>query len=118
MLRVLPDDRYIELRFEDLVQDPAQELVRITDFLGVAFEPAMIEDYPARSGAKFNGKLPRHHVHLAEKPSPAQSYKWMRQMSRIDQAIAYEIAGPLLADLGYPKGTAKHPLKVLGKAAH
>jgi hypothetical protein len=118
MLRMLADERHIELRYEDLVADPEGELRRITDFLGIAFEPGMIEDYSRRSASKFGGSLPGFHVHLAEKPSLSQTYKWMKSMSRVDQAIAHELAGPLLAELGYPQGATDHPFRVLRKGGH
>ena len=35
-------DRYLGVRFEDLVAEPDHEVQRICRFLGVAFEPAML----------------------------------------------------------------------------
>src|SRR5262249_19847525 len=42
MLQMLPEERYVEVRFEDLVADPAREVLKITNLLGVEFEPAMV----------------------------------------------------------------------------
>jgi hypothetical protein len=42
--RRLGDDA-VQVRYEDLVQSPEPTLRRITDFLGVSYEPAMIEDF-------------------------------------------------------------------------
>jgi protein-tyrosine sulfotransferase len=45
--------KVVHLRYEDLIADPRAELKRITEFIGVAFEPEMLDyasmshDYPA-----------------------------------------------------------------------
>jgi hypothetical protein len=39
----LPRDRWLQVRFEDLIQDPSGELTRICHFLGVEYSPAMLE---------------------------------------------------------------------------
>ena len=36
-------ERYLELRYEDLVADPAGELMRICEFASLPWEPAMVE---------------------------------------------------------------------------
>jgi hypothetical protein len=36
-------ERYLGLRFEDLVGDPEREVRAVCDFLGIAFEPAMLD---------------------------------------------------------------------------
>jgi hypothetical protein len=52
MLRMLPDSRYTELRFEDLVVNPDKELRRVTDFLGLEVEPGMLTNYPKKASRK------------------------------------------------------------------
>jgi hypothetical protein len=44
----LPPNRSIEIRFEDLIRGPVEELTRVCTFLGVAYDPAMLS-YPERS---------------------------------------------------------------------
>jgi hypothetical protein len=118
MLRMLPDDRFIELRFEDLVSDPDRELHRVTDFLGLSFEPAMLTQFVERAAAKVGSHISGLHAHLTHKPSSLQAYKWQRSLSEADQAIAHEIAGPLLEQLGYPAGVRTHPMRIPRKVFH
>jgi hypothetical protein len=42
------DGRYIELRYEDLVADPQPHLLRICEFIGLEFDPAMLRVMTAR----------------------------------------------------------------------
>jgi amino acid adenylation domain-containing protein len=44
-LQTVPALRQCTVRFEDLVADPDATVARITDFLGLAFEPAMTRPY-------------------------------------------------------------------------
>ena len=41
--------RYLRIRFEDLVRDPVATVRRLSEFLGIAFEPAMLEQPVANS---------------------------------------------------------------------
>ena len=51
--RVMPVERYTSVRFEDLLHAPAAELRRLSGFLGLEFEPAMLNfDKRAREGAR------------------------------------------------------------------
>ncbi|NBB91748.1 MAG: hypothetical protein GVY32_01095 [Gammaproteobacteria bacterium] len=40
----LPPDRLMRVRYEDFVRDPESELARICGFVGLEFDPAMLED--------------------------------------------------------------------------
>ncbi|MBK7784350.1 MAG: sulfotransferase [Gemmatimonadetes bacterium] len=42
-LGVVLGSRYLEIRYEDLLEDPAGQLQRVCGFLGVAWAPAMLE---------------------------------------------------------------------------
>jgi hypothetical protein len=118
MLCMLPEERWLELRFEDLVAHPEAELRRITTLLGIEFEPAMISGYRDKAEHKVGDRINRHHTHLSKSPSESQAYKWRQTLSSADQAIAEEIAGPLLAELGYPPGVRRHPLKIPRQLYH
>jgi hypothetical protein len=48
-------DRYLLVRFEDLVADPASEARRIADFVGVDFTPAMLEQVVHNSSYAAKG---------------------------------------------------------------
>lgn len=61
--RVLGETRYMIMRFEDLVENPGSTMERITDWLGIQFEEAMLQPSklgsPIESGSSFSptGKI-------------------------------------------------------------
>ena len=119
MLRMLPYDRHMELRFEDLVCAPARELRRVTGFLGLDFEEKMLNSCPEDKAREFvNIDLKTDHSHLSEPPSLSQTYKWRQKLSSADQAIASEIGGNLFRELDYPEGVTRHRLKIFKKYFH
>ena len=115
---MLPEYRFIELNFENLIVDPENQLKNITKFLGLEFEQSMIRDYMMNADIKVGKRINEHHVHLKEKPSPAQALKWKKYLKPVDQAIAYEIAGSLLVDLGYDEGITRHRFKFIREVVH
>src|SRR5262249_51654470 len=118
MLQMLPADRHVEVKFEDLVTDPAREVWKITALLGVDFESQMVSNYTGKARDKVGDHFRTHHMHLSERPSPDQAFKWMKTLKPADQAVAAEIAGALFAELGYPAGVTRHPLKLMRKGYH
>jgi len=118
MLRMLPENRFIEVRFEDLVANPRNTLESITTFLGLDFEEAMLDAYTRKASSRVGESLSEIHPHLHEKPNPEQAYKWKRQVPASDQAIAHEIAGRTLAELGYEQGATQHPGKLFRELYH
>lgn len=108
--------RYLELRFEDLVEDPATALGRICELIELDRDPAMLahhERSAARLGelgdlAAVGGRRSRtgverraSHALAGEPPSAARSGAWRRQMSAADRDEFESVAGPLLRELGY-----------------
>lgn len=89
--------RYLELRYEDLVAEPEKRLREVCAFLGLEFEPGMLEYYrdvdPARLG---------DHPRLAEPPR-RDVRSWRGEMSPGDQELFEAIAGGLLGRLGYAR---------------
>jgi hypothetical protein len=95
--------RYLELRYEDLASDPEPVLQRMCAFLGLAFEPAMLEPGTRAERVLAGYPAAADHRNLARPVAPRRD--WRREM---DPAAARDfelIAGPLLAELGYPVGT-------------
>jgi hypothetical protein len=101
----LAGGRYLEIRFDDLVTQPAETLGVVCSFLGLGFEPEML-DYHRR----FNAGHPVDHASLARPPDP-RARRWREEMSEPDQRRYEAIAGDLLAELGYerryPRPTAR-----------
>ena len=105
MLHMLPEDRFLELKFEDLLHAPEAELSRICDHLGVDYSEDMINDFSKHAEKKVNDRTRNYHRHLTGGISEKQARKWHRHLSKADQAIAHEVAvSPVSAyetDCGY-----------------
>ena len=81
----LSPDQFIEVRYEQLVAQPVQELTRICAFIGVAFEPQMLD----LSATTY------------DTPSPRFANQWRRSMSPLDVYLVEARVGPLMAARGY-----------------
>ena len=92
-------DRYVEIRYEDLILDPEKRLRDVCKRIGLTFEDSMLEfyrDFDASDGTLVN------HLRLAEPPSP--SGRTWRETMRSDDVERFEaVAGDLLDELGYER---------------
>jgi hypothetical protein len=107
---------YLELRYEDLVDDAEPVLRRVCDFIDLRFDPAMLEYHRGASKRMAEttrdferGKGPaipaevraKQHERVAAPPQKDRAGRWRTDMSAEDRASFEEVAGELLADLGY-----------------
>jgi hypothetical protein len=118
MLYMLPHDRYLEVRYEELVSQPEVELRRVVGFLGVAYEPQMLDAYVQSAATKVGGFINSIHVHLREPVSKAQTYKWKNVLGPVDQALASHVAGEMLKLYGYEPGITHHRFRTLRGYQH
>jgi hypothetical protein len=84
--------RYLELRYEDLVEAPERELRRVCDHAGLTWEPGMLDHTRVSEAAK----MPEH-KNLAQPPTPGLR-DWRSQMSREDALSFEQVAGDVLRD--------------------
>ena len=91
---------YHEVRYEDLVEQPESRLHDVCAFLGLEYEPAMLE-YHRREDPSLYADHPR----LAE-PPVRDTRSWRRDMRPADVELFEAIAGDLLTELGYERA---HP---------
>jgi Sulfotransferase family len=102
--------RYLELRYEDLVAEPEPRLRKVCDFLGLAFEPKMLEYHREVEPERL-----QDHPRLSEPPAPS-ARDWREELAPEDAERFEAIAGPLLEDLGYPRAHPRPALKTLVRA--
>ena len=88
-------ERYRELRYEALVADPEGELRAVCAFAGVEFDAAML-DYVGRTDSARKA----HQQRLNEPPRLGVR-NWRTEMGETDRDAFEEVAGALLAELGY-----------------
>ena len=91
-------DLYREVRYEDLVHQPAKVLQDMSKFLRLSFAPQML--------AFYEGKT-RHEPRLSAKkawlpPTPGLR-EWRSQMAARDVELFEALAGDLLSELGYER---------------
>ena len=99
----------LTVRYEDLVGIPERELRRICEFVGVDYEPGMLED---RSGA--TGVAAEHEWWKGDAPGPldrSRSGRWADEMPVAVQHYAALNLGSLLEEHGY--GQAVPPKRAL-----
>jgi hypothetical protein len=113
--RALP--HYIEVRYEDLVTDTEPTLRRVCELAELDFDPVMLRYYEDASErlASMARDLPdseggvRHsgdermqaHALTSRPPTDERIAVWRKEMSVEDRAAFAEVAGDLLAELGY-----------------
>jgi hypothetical protein len=96
--QLLGGERYLEIRYEGLVQNPQGTLEGICAFLGETFEPAMLE--PAQLARRV-GPGPQHHVEVMQPVSSTSVARWKAEMNPFEQRMADHVAGRSLQALGY-----------------
>ncbi len=89
--------RYLEVRYEDLVLDPERWLRRTCAFLGLEFEPAMLEYHRDVESARL-----LDHPKLAEPPTPGLR-RWRQQMAPRDVELFEAVSGRVLDAYGYER---------------
>jgi hypothetical protein len=97
--RSLPPERYQEVRYEDLVESPAETLERLTRFLDLPFDESMLS-YHERADDLLGGMRRTDHLQGLHRPVKAVS-DWRTTMSSEEVRMFALLAGDLAAELGY-----------------
>ena len=99
-----PNHQLYELRYDDLLHDPASSLKSLCGFLGIEYKPSMHERFNA---LERNKKVaPEHfrqsiHKKLHGGLDPNNTQKYLSAMSRLEQIKFELIAIPYLLKYGY-----------------
>jgi Sulfotransferase family len=113
-------DHYMEIHFEDLVDDTEGVLHKVCDFIELDFDPVML-DYHERAEQRLSEKareLPRKNRppqpaearmeshRLAKEPPRSDRIGMWRERMTPEEIAEYEaVAGDMLVKLGYPLGS-------------
>jgi len=113
---ILGQERYLEIRFEDLVENPKATLSKTLDFLNLPYEDSVLRE----NGGTIDHLLPDRskgfHTNLSKPPDNRFAYKWKKELNDADQVLCGIIAGELLDELNYPQGCKKvNILKLQGR---
>ena len=98
----LPAGRYVEMRYEDLVDSPEQALRRMCDAAALPFDEAMLDPSAGAAELVRTTAHPEYHRHLALPPT-AGLRDWRRQLDS-GQLDRFELlAGTTLEAFGYER---------------
>lgn len=111
----LGPDRYIESRFEELIDDTEAAVRRICEFLDLPYEPTMLTYYERADDIVSSTAVPDRHKDIFLPPTKGLR-DWRRELSD-DQVARFEaLAGDLLNDLGYERKYEKVPMSARAAA--
>ncbi|MBO0731612.1 MAG: sulfotransferase, partial [Acidimicrobiaceae bacterium] len=92
-------DRWLEIRYEDLVADPVKQLDALCRHAGIEFDEAMLR-YPDA------GSKPVSVLHHAASQAPRQDLRsWRGALSHDDLVTIERITGPVMTRFGYEPET-------------
>jgi len=95
-------ERFLEVRFEDVVQDTERQLRRICDFLGESFDAAVL-DYADNAAAEMPADSMQWHRTSTGPPDPEKVYEWKHRMPVADRILFEAVAGDALELFGYER---------------
>ena len=104
--RALPAGRYHELRYEDLVADPASRLRDLCSAIEVPYSTAMLDPTDRAGDVIRTTRHPAYHQRLAVPPTPGLR-NWRVELSELDVARFELLAGATLTELGYERAGAR-----------
>lgn len=102
--RALGGDRYLEIRYEDLVDDAEGEANDLCEFLGLEFDSGML-DYTERARGAVLPRAKKYNPHVAERPI-SKVRSWEESMPDAHVEVFEAVAGDVLSELGYER---RHP---------
>ena len=101
-------ERVMRVVYEELVVDPEPVLRRVSDFLGLSYEPAMAEGRKSLDltpGEQRAG----HHQNVGRAVDRAFVDKWRETLTRDEVALVEHVVGPVMRELGYEVPPARAP---------
>lgn len=99
--RALGPDRYLEIRYEALVENAEAEIKALCDFVELDYDPVML-DYTERSRSDVLPRAKSYNPNVT-KPPTANVRSWAEVMPTRQVAIFEAVAGDVLSEFGYPR---------------
>jgi hypothetical protein len=107
--RQLPPDTYREVRYEDLVADPARQLGALCEFLGEDYDPAMTEPHKVAASAIPERQRTAWHADTQRQVTEAPSGHWSGRLEPWQIALCEMAMGGRLGSLGYELSLVDRP---------
>lgn len=112
--RAVGPNRYLEVRYEDIVTTPEEVTRQVCDFLGLEFEEAMLRYHENSAEFIATTKDPAAFKNLS-KPITGGLRDWEDEISDKDLRLFEAIAGDLLTELGYPVSAGSPGISTRGR---
>jgi len=113
--RTIRKNRYHEVRYESLVQDPVEELRKLSRRIDVQFESEMTATHRGGTDAIPEAHRGLDQFSLLDRPvDSSRAYAWKRELADREIADIESVAAPLMRDLGYEVTGRTVPLGVRG----
>jgi len=97
---ILGSKRFYELKYEDLITCPEEEVRKLCEFLETSFSPNMLAYYKHVESSIPQSK--RFWWRIIDKPPDASNkYRWKRSLPKSVRICIEKRAGSLLKELGY-----------------
>ncbi len=99
-IRYRGDPRYIEVKYEDLIERDEETMARVLDFLGEPWDEQVTKYYQIESPSRDEDKMPQNPG--ATKPIYQTARgRWRNEFTEDDKRVFKAIGGELLVKLGY-----------------
>lgn len=99
-------ERYLTIRYEDLVDDPEKQMKPVCAFLGIDYRPEMLEFHRKEDEIfKVYPKafVMRFHANLVNKINKSRSGIWKEKLSRNEIRLADMAVGKIAEEAGYQR---------------
>ncbi len=104
---MLNSNRYIEVKFEDLVTDPKTQMSRLLSFIGEDYSDDVL-DYHKHSADRIPDSRKALHYNADSPPKKDRVAAWKQEMSSFDQDVFSKYARKSLAELDYEIPETRH----------
>jgi Sulfotransferase family len=109
------EDRFVEIRYEDLLASPRETMATVLGLIGEPFDSAVLEFHRRQRPV---GTDPVNDRNIQRPLQVANSGKWAGAIGPRELEIFESIAGPMLDACGYPRATDARPMSGIERAAH
>jgi hypothetical protein len=115
--RALSEGRYLEVHYEDVVNNPEAESKRVLEFLGLPYDPAVLRQDEPHVPLRPPGKWSENRrPWLPHRPPTKGLRDWRRDMSPREVAEFEVVAGSTLAYFGYERAAGGPVLRSWSRA--
>jgi hypothetical protein len=94
--------RYMEIRYEDFIEDLESSAKLICDFLAIDFDEGML-DYTERARDDILPRAAKYNPNVSKPVDAAEKRSWQDSMPEAQVRVFEAIAGDLLSELGYER---------------